>query len=119
MKQPFQYSSVEIQNKHHRLVLDYRSQNRIIQSETFMEAWNHASEDERKFMLNCFNVPNACKLKSWILKIMVGGLEQYPIRVLRQIASYQRIKNYSRMTKANLLDALAIKGVTNGSENSR
>lgn len=118
MRQPFQYSAYEIQFKHHRFTLDFRSQDRLIQSEVFAEAWNRADEDKRKYVLNLLSKPDPYKLKRWILSIMVGGLDQYPIKILRQIASYNQIKNYSRMTKTQLLSILNKKGVTNGCENS-
>lgn len=108
-KQPFQYSFTEIQVKHHNLTLDYRGQDRIIQSELFKEAWNRADEKGRKYVINLFLNPNAYKLKKWVLKIVVGGLNQYPMGMLRQIASYNQIKNYSRMSKLQLLDALTKK----------
>ncbi len=117
MKELFQYSAKEIQNRHHKLVLNYRAQDRIFQSVAFKEAWKRTNEDERKYILNFFNDPNSYKLKRWVLKIMVGGLEQYPMGVLRQIASYSGVKNYSRMSKTQLLTILTLKGVTNGSEN--
>lgn len=107
----------EIQSKHHRLVLDYRGQDRIIQSDLFIEAWNRTDEDGRKFILKTFPNPNPYELKKWILKTLIGGLDQYPTSILRQIASYNQIKNYSRMTKIQLLDILTRKGVTNASKN--
>ena len=109
----------EVQSRHHCRTLDFRGQDRIIQSDTFLEAWNHADEDERKNLSRLFNDPSTMKLKYWILKILVGGLGQYPIKILRQLASFHHIKNYSRMTKNSLLHALSEKGVKDDSKNVR
>lgn len=114
---PHKLKAIEIQSKHHRLVLDYRAQDRMIQSDLFREAWNSVDEDERRFILNIFSNPNPYKLKRWVLKMTVKGLEQYPISTLRQIASYYKIINYSRMSRAQLINILTKKGVTDGSKN--
>jgi len=111
------YKAAEIQSRHHCLTLDFRGQDRLIRSDSFVEAWNRANEKERRKLLNICNTPNSMKLKAWILKIMVGGLEQFPINILRQLASFHCIKNYSRMTKTNLLIALKEKGVKDDSRN--
>ncbi len=115
--EPHKFKAAEIQSKHHRLVLNYRGQDRFIQSELFVEAWNHANEDERKFILNIFPNPNPYELKRWILKTIIGGLEQYPVNILRQLASYHRVMNYCRMTRAQLLEALEKKDALNDSKN--
>jgi len=107
----------EVQSKHHCRTLDFRGQDRLMQSDIFLEAWDRANEDERKDMSKLFNDPKPMQLKYWILKILVGGLGQYPIKILRQLASFHQIKNYSRMTKNSLLQALNKKGVKDDSKN--
>lgn len=111
------YKATEVQSRHHCLMLDFRGQDRIIQSDSFVEAWNRANEEERRVISDVCNDPRSMKLKAWILKILVGGLEQFPINILRQLASFHCIKNYSRMTKTNLLIALKEKGVKDDSRN--
>lgn len=109
--------AVEIQTRHHYLALDYRNQERLMQSESFLEAWDCASDDDRKYILAIFRNPHPLRLKRWILKMLFEGLEQYPIKILRELASYHKIKNYSRINKDVLLAALTAKGITHGSKN--
>lgn len=109
--------ATEVQSRHHCLTLDFRNQDRLMQSDTFLEAWNRADENERKKISLHFNKPRPIQLKHWILKILVGGLEQFPIKILRQLASFHQIKNYSRMTRTRLLHALNKKGVKDDSKN--
>lgn len=109
--------AIEIQSRHHCRTLDFRGQDRLIQSDIFLEAWDRASVEARKDLSRLFNDPGPMQLRAWILKILVGGLEQYPIKILRQLASFHQIKNYSRMTKNSLLHALKEKGVKDDSKN--
>lgn len=115
MSERHKYTAVEIQTKHHRLLLDYRSQNRFIQSESFTEAWDCASDDERKFILRIFDHPNSVMLKHWILRMICDGLEKYSYDELRKIASQYKIEKYSRMTREQLLAVLTTKGIPDGS----
>ena len=112
---PHKYSAVETQAQHHWLMLNYRNQDRIFQSEAFIEAWDNACADERKCILALFIKPNPYELKRWVLRMIIEGLGQYPIKILRQLASYHGIKNYSRMSRVQLLDSLTEKGVADGS----
>lgn len=103
--------AIDIQTRHHNLLLRYRNQDRIIQSEAFAEAWSQAKQDQRNFIGGRLTNATANDVKKWILSILQGGLDQHTTKILRQIASYHHIKNYSRMTKLQLLDALTEKGV--------
>jgi len=106
-----------IQAKHHRLLLSLRSKDRIIQSELFTEVWNKATKNQKaKIIIGYFNQPltDDFDMKKWILEVMGNNLEQYPIKILRKLASYHRIKDYSRLSKAQLLITLAEKGIIYG-----
>lgn len=116
MIQPYELKATEIQARHHFLALDYRNQERLVQSESFAEAWDCANDDDRKYILTIFKNPHPLALKRWILKMLFEGLEQYPIKILRELASYHKIKNYSRINKDVLLAALTTKGITYGSQ---
>ena len=109
----------EIQSEQHSLFLAYRCQNRLIQSETFAEAWYCASDSERKFILAAIGDPDPEELRRWIIRMLQDGLEKYPFSILRQLASHHKIKNYSRMSREQLLSALTTKGITDGSTNIR
>jgi len=109
--------ATEVQSRHHCRTLDFRGQDRLMQSDTFLEAWGRADESERRDISKLFNDPSPMQLKSWILKVLVGGLGQFPIKILRQLASFHQIKNYSRMTRIRLLNDLNKKGVKDDSKN--
>ena len=116
MTEPYKLKAVDFQTRHHFLALDYRNQERLVQSESFAEAWDCANDSDRKYILTIFRSPHPLALKRWILRMLFEGLEQYPIKILRELASYHKIKNYSRINKDVLLAALTTKGVTNGSK---
>jgi len=117
MSRRHKYTATEIQTRHRRLFLDYRSQDRFIQSESFDEAWGCASDDDRKFILRIFNNPNPAVLKRWILKMLCEGFENYSYDELRKLASRHRIAKYSRMSREQLLEVLTTKGIPDGSTN--
>lgn len=117
MSERHKYTATEIQTQHRRLFLDYRSQNRLIQSESFAEAWGCANDADRKFILRIFNNPNTLTLKHWILRMLCDGFEKYSYDELRQLASQHRIEKYSRMSREQLLEVLTPKGIPNGSTN--
>ena len=109
--------AIDIQIRHHRILLNYRSQDRIIQSDDFCEAWNRADEIQRKCILKILNNPRPYEAKRWVATMIKEGLDQYPIKILRQIASYHEVKNYSRLSRAQLLEILEKKkGINNGSK---
>ena len=97
-------------------MLQLRNKDRIVQSELFVEAWNQATKEQKADFIRYFNQSiKDFDLRKWILKAL-ADLEEYPVKILRKIASYSRIKNYSRLSKAQLLISLKEKGVT--SDNS-
>jgi len=117
MSKRHNYTATEIQTRHSRLLLDYRSQDRFIQSESFAEAWDCASDADRKFILKIFNNPNSVVLKRWILRLLHDGLEKHSYNELRKMASRYKIEKYSRMSREQLLEVLTTKGIPDGSTN--
>ncbi len=101
--------------RHHRIFLNFRAQDRIVHSESFSEAWKLADEQDKIFLLTMLRKPDPVKMKKLILRILVGGLDQYTIMVLREMARYNNVLNYSRMSKVQLIQHLTLKGVTDGS----
>ena len=104
-----QVTGAEIRLKHHRRLLEFRRQDYIIQTEVFEEAFESATLKQRVTIFCCMIVPNPDKLRRWVTEIMLGGTVTMP--VLKEIAKINQIPHYSRMTKFELLDALAIAGV--------
>jgi len=104
-----QITVTEIQFKHHRILLDFRRQDYIIQSEIFEEAWNSATEQQQNTIIPCLIRPNPDELRCWVIKIMLGGT--VTTKILKEIARLNQIPHYSRMSKLELEDALSTHGV--------
>lgn len=112
-----QLPATQIQIRHHRQTLNTRAQDRIVQSDFFFEAWTLATGKQREKVLEYMDKLDHLKVKNWILRIMIGTLDRCNVKVLRSLAQYHQIKNYSRLSKTKLLDALNTKGVINDSRN--
>lgn len=91
-------TSTDIQIFHHIKLLRLRNQERIVQSQQFADLWNNADKVERKRILFLLRKVEPDKLKELLTKH--NDLSTIEIR---KVASYYRIKNYSRKTKAQLL----------------
>jgi hypothetical protein len=99
---------VNIFRKLHRLILcDYRSQDRLIQSDEFTEVWNISSDGERDKFTHYIDKADPDKLRLLMENILIGsGLDKRPFDYLRKMASMRGIKYYSKMGKAELILAL-------------
>ena len=104
-----QITGADIQLRHHRTFLEFRRQDYIIQMDIFEEAFNSATDDQKAAIFGYNLLPDPDALRRWVTKIMLGGNVTMPI--LKEIAKINQIPNYSRMSKFELLDALAIAGV--------
>ena len=94
--------SLDVQFLHHLVFLDARRQERLVHSRLFAEAWNDANIDERKQILFWMRKIKIEKLNSWLVNRLHKDLENMPIIELRRLASYYRIKNYSRKSRYQL-----------------
>lgn len=112
MSDDTQIPATQVQIRHHRRTLNIRAQDRIIQADLFSEAWTLATREQRKEVLIHINVIDYSAVKDWVLKIMVETLDRCSMKILRELARHHQIKNYSRLIKAKLLDALSKKGAT-------
>ncbi len=102
----------EIRALHHRLLLDCRSQDRVVQSESFALAWELASKTQKIIALSYLTTISPVPLKFWVSDVLsLGALDQLNMLILRQIASHNRVKNYSRMSKQELINSIEAKGV--------
>ncbi len=104
-----QMTGADIQLRHHRKFLEFRRQDYIIQTDIFEEAFDSATDDQKALIWIWLLLPNPDSLRRWVTKIMLGGNVTMP--VLKEIAKINQIPHYSRMTKFELLDALATAGV--------
>jgi len=102
--------AVRIQVLHRRETLDVRAQDRIVQADIFAEAWTFATVEQRRKVLEFIEQVDYLAVKEWVAEIMIGTLDRCTIKVLRDLARYHRISNYSRMSKAKLVDELNKRG---------
>ncbi len=105
-----QITGADIQVKHHRRFLEFRRQDYIIQTDIFEEAWDSATDEQKAWITIWLLLPDPDALKRWVTKIMLG-CGNVTMLMLKEIAKINQITNYSRMSKFELLDALAGAGV--------
>lgn len=109
-------TAVNIQVRHHRTFLNLRNQERLIQDSFFVDAWNLANGEQQEEVCQYINQIQAKKVKNWISRILIKTLERCPVRILRQLASRHGVKNYSRLSKEELLQELSKKEIDDDSE---
>ncbi len=108
----------QIQVQHHQMLLDCRSQDRLVQSESFSEAWEQAAEVHRVIALIYIKQISPVALRFWVSDVLAqGALDQLNMVTLRHIASTHQVKNYSRMSKVTIIQAIEEKGVKFDSQN--
>lgn len=90
---------------HHKL-LNYRKQDRLVQSIDFADAWDEANDEQRKVVLKLLKRGRHKAVRNWITTVFDGELWHHTIHELRAMARKYRIKNYSRLTKHNLIDSI-------------
>lgn len=105
-------TSEDLQINHHFALLELRAQDRIVQSDLFVEAWNFANIKQRRACHRLLRRLEIIKLKIWISSTLSTDLSAQRIRTLRQLASNHRISGYCNMSKAKLLKILLSKGIT-------
>lgn len=97
---------LKLQNESRRLVLEYRNQDRIFQSEPFEEAWSKATSKQREEVTYRLLHPDINFIKQWIKEIMELGFNSLTVKELRRLASYYHIPRYSRLLKDQLIKEL-------------
>ncbi len=108
----------KIQVQSHQMLLDCRSQDRLIQSESFSLAWGEASVINRVIAVSYIKRIDPVALRFWVSDILAtGSLDQLNMITLRHIASTHQIPNYSRMSKMKIIKAIENKGVKFDSQN--
>ena len=101
-----------IQVQHHHMLLDCRSQDRLVQSESFSQAWEQASDVHRVIALTYIKRIAPIALRFWVSDVLAtGSLDQLNMVTLRHIASTHQIHNYSRMSKVEIIKSIEEKGV--------
>ena len=72
--------------------------------------WESSSEKQRKEVLGYIEIPDKEKVGDWIKHHPCLDLGDKPTSELRQIASRLYIKNYSRLTKSELIRSITQNG---------
>lgn len=104
-----QVTGIDVQSRHHRLFLDFRRQDYIIRTETFEEAYDSGTDEQKTILRSFLDKPDPDRLQATIVEIMLGGT--FTMSTLKKIAQKYRVLNYSRMTKFELEDELLSLGV--------
>jgi len=107
-------TSLDIQIKHHKILLQLRRQDSLIQSYAFIEAFDLSSQEQKHDLQRLLHRVRPLGVKRWIRDLLYDDYQEYTLRELRFIASKNHIKNYSRISKAELIDILIEKGIKNG-----
>ncbi len=97
---------LQFQSESKMQLLEYRAQDRIIQSVAFEDAWKGASAEKRKMIEQLISYPGSEYLKKWIKDVSPEGFGALTVKQLRTLASYYRIPKYSRMPKEKLIKEL-------------
>jgi len=104
-------TAVDILTIHHRRLLCCRAQERVIRSSLFEKAWEAATTLQRSEACDIISKIDSVALSNWVSKIVFSTLDRYSMKILRKLASYHRIKNYSRIDKTKLIAILKEKGI--------
>lgn len=105
----------DVQHQHHLALLKLRCQDRIVESDDFIIAWERADDKQKRACHRLLRKLEVNELKEWVSKLV----DEYSVATLRRLASNCNIKNYCNMTKEQLSKTLKEKGVISGkSKNS-
>ncbi len=104
-------TGIDIQIIHRKRFLKLRNQNRLVQSIAFLDAWDLAGPIEHSNITSMLCDVDPLKIKRWIRSVLYDDFEHYTTIELRQLASKNYIKNYSRMTKETLIHTLIQRGI--------
>ena len=108
---------IDIQIKHREKVLRLRRLDRLVQSDEFTYIWQRITDKEKRTIELWINWGRYDTLKHWLLDHFNLGFEMYSYKDLRALASKNHVPYYSRKTRAELIKALADKGVIDGNSN--
>ena len=104
-----QVTGASIQSQHHRIFLDFRRQDYLVQTEIFEEVFDTAKPEEQKKFASYLTTPNPDELRHKLTEVMSGTT--MTMITLKKIARLHYVPNYSRMSKFELQDALSKRGV--------
>lgn len=107
---------INVQIREHKRFLRLRNQNRLIQSMAFLDAWDLFNDVDKDIILDLIEKIDPLMIKRWIRNILYDDFENHTTIELRQLASKNHIKNYSRMTKEELIYTLIQKGIEDDSK---
>ena len=94
-----------------RRALNLRAIDRLTQNPDFVSVWNCATHTRRNELISLIDKIDIELVRIWFEKTRWITLRNLSKRELIDLARYYRVKNYSRMTKFNLLKELRKKGI--------
>jgi len=92
----------DIRKSVHEHYLSWRNRDRIVQSELFQLAW----EKDKDKLVTSLYVIDSSKLRRLIREIVFNNLEDCSLRILIELAKQKGVKNYSRLSKTQLIAEL-------------
>ena len=108
---------IDIQIKHREKVLRLRRLDRLVQSDEFTYIWSRIDTVEKEAASFLIWSEEYEHFKNWLQKQLDLKFESHSHRDLRALASKNHVPYYSRKTRAELIKALADKGVIDGNSN--
>jgi hypothetical protein len=86
--------------------LNLRAIDRLIQNPEFPSLWNNATAENKQALTKYVNNVDVESTREWFEGEQVIGLDDLTRREMVNLARYFRVRNYSRMTKFQLLREL-------------
>jgi hypothetical protein len=104
-------SATKIRATVRRMTLNLRAIHRLVQSDDFVHLWLKTSSENRKKAEYLISKSNIFGFKEWFKQQRKADLRDMPYRELLTLCQRHHIKNYSRMMKDEMVEALSERGI--------
>ena len=91
--------------------MNLRAIDRVIQSNDFVVAWSHATQNQREELLRVLGNKDLNGVRLWVHKVGYQSLLDLPYRELRDLAQRHSVPRYSRLDKDQLVIELKKRGI--------
>lgn len=85
---------------------------KILRTQTFRDLWAVSSKDQKIKATTAIRDSDIQALETWMDKHPSLSFEDFSIRKLRVIARRMHIRNYSRLSRVELVTAIRLEGTT-------
>ena len=103
-----------IRERIYRKTLNYRAMERLVNTPTFEQLFNHYGDTDKEKVLDYVDKGDIDELKLWMKKKIDDEIGGRSMRELRQIAAGMYIRSYSLMSKGELISAIINNDPKNG-----